>query len=170
MTDTVNSTSGGDLESSVQSDDKPELRVWLRLLTCSTLIEQHVRSGLRQEFETTLPRFDVMAQLDRAPDGMTMGQLSRHLMVSNGNITGLIDRLVQEKLVTRSPAPQDRRTQLVRLTDEGRAEFDRMAPAHESWVVDLMSGLERQEKTELYDLLGRFKKSLEQSLKNGDEE
>ena len=157
-----------DLESSLQADDKTELRVWLRLLTCSTLIEQFVRSGLRRDFQTTLPRFDVLAQLERAPDGMTMGELSRYLMVSNGNITGLIDRLVQENLVTRLPAAKDRRTQLVRLTDEGRKIFDRMAPAHESWIADLMKGMDHQDLSALLDMLAKFKTSVENSLNQGE--
>ena len=149
-----------DFESSLQAEDKPELRVWLRLLTCSTMIEQHVRSGLRQSFETTLPRFDILAQLDRAEGDMTMGQLSSQLMVSNGNITGLVDRLVQEQIVSRKPAPGDRRTQLVRLTDHGRELFQKMVPEHEAWVADMMSGLDRDEMNELLNLLGRLKSSV----------
>ena len=157
-----------DLESSLHAEDKVELRVWLRLLTCSNLIERQVRRGLRQEFETTLPRFDVLAQLDRAPDGMTMGQLSSHLMVSNGNITGLIDRLIQEDLVTRSPAPEDRRTQVVHLTESGRAAFEAMAPVHESWIADLLAGVAREDLSELLELLARVKQSLESSLSEGE--
>ena len=149
-----------DFESSLQAEDKPELRVWLRLLTCSTMIEQHVRSGLRQNFETTLPRFDIMAQLDRASGDMTMGQLSSQLMVSNGNITGLVDRLVQEGFVSRKPAPGDRRTQLVRLTDLGKDACHKMVPEHESWVADMMSGLDRDEMNELLRLLGQLKSSV----------
>ena len=154
-----------DYETSVQAEDKPELRVWLRLLTCSTMIEQNVRGGLRQRFGTTLPRFDILAQLDRADGDMTMGQLSSQLMVSNGNITGLVDRLVQEGLVLRKPAPGDRRTQLVRLTDEGRTAFQEMVPEHETWVADMMSGLDRDEMNDLLHLLGRLKSSVKSSVK-----
>jgi len=153
-------TAGLDFETSLQAEDKPELRVWLRLLTCSTMIEQRVRSSLRQDFETTLPRFDILAQLDRAESDMTMGQLSSQLMVSNGNITGLVDRLVQEGFVLRKPAPDDRRTQLVSLTAQGKAAFQDMVPEHEAWIVDMMSDLDRDEMNELLRLLGRLKSSV----------
>ena len=168
MSNTVDSEQKRDLESSLHAEDKLELRVWLRLLTCSNLIERHVRSGLRYNFKTTLPRFDVLAQLDRAPDGMTMGQLSSHLMVSNGNITGLIDRLVQEDLVTRSPAPADRRTQMVRLTINGKVALDDMLPVHEAWIADLMAGMGREDMADLLEVLARLKGSLETSLKTGE--
>jgi DNA-binding MarR family transcriptional regulator len=141
--------------------DKAELRLWLRLLACSGLIERRVRGALREDFATTLPRFDVLAQLDRAPEGLRMGDLSRRLMVSNGNVTGLIDRLVQEELVSRETAPGDRRKQVVRLTPAGRRAFDAMAPAHEAWIVDMMSGLERDDMGELLELLGRLRSVLD---------
>ena len=95
------------------------MRLWLRLLTCTTLIETEVRRRLRDEFDVTLPRFDLMAQLDRAPNGMTLGELSQRMMVSNGNVTGLVERLVEQGLVERTPAPNDRRAQIVSLTAEG---------------------------------------------------
>ena len=168
MSGTTENTPKRDLESSLHADDKLALRVWLRLLTCSNLIEQQVRSGLRRDFSTTLPRFDVLAQLDRAPDGMTMGQLSSHLMVSNGNITGLIDRLVQEGLVTRSPAPGDRRTQMVRLNDAGKLALNEMLPVHEKWIVDMLAGFEREDMSALLDQLACLKDSLETSLNQGE--
>ena len=117
---------GGDFETAVTGDDRLELRVWLRLLTCCNLIERGVRRNLRDTFDTTLPRFDLLAQLDRAPEGLTMGALSRRLMVSNGNVTGLINRLVEEGLVARRAAKGDRRTQLVKLTAAGGQAFDGM--------------------------------------------
>src|SRR3989442_14857270 len=101
-------------------DHKAELRLWLRLFTCKTLIESEVRRRLRDTFGVTLPRFDLMAQLDRAPSGMTLGELSRRMMVSNGNVTGLVDRLVAQGVVRRRPSPSDRRSQFVSLTAEGR--------------------------------------------------
>src|SRR5262249_31496869 len=111
------------------------VRTWIRLLMCSHMIESQVRGRLREEFATTLPRFDVLAQLERTfraePRGLTMGELSRRLMVSNGNLTGLTARLLREKLVERVPSP-DRRTQRVRLTPSGKRAFDRMAAAHRS--------------------------------------
>lgn len=151
---------GDDYETALTLDDGLELRVWLRLLTCANLIERRVRQKLRLAFDTTLPRFDLLAQLDRAPDGLTMGDLSRRLMVSNGNVTGLIDRLVAEGMVARHPAPGDRRAQLVRLTGAGKRAFDAMIPAHAAWINDMLSGLDRADMTALFDLLARLKMSL----------
>jgi DNA-binding MarR family transcriptional regulator len=148
-----------DYEAALKSDDKLELRLWLRLLTCANLIETEVRRRLRRDFDTTLPRFDVLAQLQRNPDGLTMGELSRRMMVSNGNITGLIDRLVAEGLVRRASRPEDRRTVRVSLTAKGRRSFGRMTPRHESWIDDLLAGMDRQDKTRLYELLGSLKDS-----------
>lgn len=149
-----------DYESGVNSDDRVEVRIWLRLITCTNLIASRVRQDLHQSFETTLPRFDVLAQLDRAGEALSMGELSRRLMVTNGNITGLIDRLVRDGLVERQPAPNDRRMQLVRLTDAGRDFFDRVAAEHRRWVGDMMSRLSREEMAHLYELLARLKQSI----------
>ena len=150
----------GDYETSVTTDDRLEVRIWLRLLTCTNLIEQQVRRNLRHDFDITLPRFDLLAQLDRAETGLTMGELSRRLMVSNGNVTGLIDRLVGEGLVERQPSPDDRRAQLVRLTKAGKKAFDTMTPEHQAWVNDLLGGLARNEMQALHELLGKLKSSL----------
>ncbi|MCZ6586497.1 MAG: MarR family transcriptional regulator [Alphaproteobacteria bacterium] len=150
----------GDFETSLSGDDGLDLRVWLRLLTCSTLIERRVRQRLREQFDITLPRFDLLAQLDRAPDGLTMGALSRRLMVSNGNVTGLIDRLVAEDLVERQPAPGDRRAQLVRLTQDGKRAFDRMTPAHAAWIRELFASLDRKAQITLFESLAELKTSL----------
>ena len=149
-----------DYESGVNSDDRMEVRIWLRLITCTNLIDAGVRQGLHQEYDTTLPRFDILAQLDRAGEALSMGELSRRLMVTNGNITGLIDRLVRDGLVERQPAPNDRRMQLVRLTDEGKRFFADVAAHHRQWVSDLMKGMSRAEMNQLYDLLARLKQSL----------
>ena len=137
-----------------------DLRVWLRLLACSTLIENRVRRGLRTEFATTLPRFDVMAQLDRAPDGLTRGALSRRLMVSNGNVTGIVDRLVVEDLVARRAEASDRRSQRVRLTVAGKRAFDAMTPVHEAWIEDALASLNPTDKTHLLDVLGTLRSTL----------
>jgi DNA-binding MarR family transcriptional regulator len=154
------SVSGTDRESALARDDKLELRVWLRLLTCTKLIEGRVRAGLRTAFDITLPRFDVLAQLDRARDGLTMSELSDHLMVSNGNITGLVDRLVSEGLIDRGPAPDDRRRSRVKLTPAGKRAFDAMTPTHEGWIDDLFAGLSRAEMAELLTLLAKLKRSI----------
>ncbi|RUV40788.1 MarR family transcriptional regulator, partial [Mesorhizobium sp. M5C.F.Ca.IN.020.29.1.1] len=116
---------------------KDRLRLWVRLLRASRSIEAELRERLRQEFNTTLPRFDVMAALYRAPEGMLMSDLSRFLLVSNGNVTGIVDRLVSEGLVTRARRNGDRRTSMVRLTEEGSKAFAVIAAAHESWIGEL---------------------------------
>ncbi len=149
-----------DRESAVARGDKLELRVWLRLLTCANLIEQRVRAGLREEFDVTLPRFDVLAQLYRAPEGLSMGELSDRLMVSNGNVTGLVDRLVEEGLVLRVPSPQDRRQSRVTLAPAGKRSFDDMTPQHERWIDDLFAGLSRPEMAQLLELLAKLKRSV----------
>ena len=162
----IGSTVANDFEAAVQTDDKLELKVWLRLLTCSNMVESEVRSGLRRDFEITLPRFDVLAQLDRSPGGMTMGELSNRLMVSNGNITGLIDRLVSEDLVARAAEPGDRRSIRVLLTANGKQQFDQMTPAHQRWVDTQMSLLDRRDLQQLYDLLAKLKRSILQNRRS----
>ncbi len=148
-----------DYETALAQGERLEIRLWLRLLTCTNLIEGRVRRGLRQDFDTTLPRFDLMAQLDRAPDGLSLSQLSRRLMVSNGNVTGLVERLVAEGLVESRPDPGDRRTQLVRLTAAGHTAFQAMTPVHERWIAELMAGLSRAEMAQLHELLAKLKRS-----------
>ena len=154
-----------DRESSVAGDDKLELRLWLRLLTCSHLIESEVRQRLRERFATTLPRFDLLAQLDRAPEGLTMGELSSRLMVSNGNVTDLAEALVREGLVSRVPEPEDRRSLRLRLTAAGKRAFDAMTPVHEQWIDTMMQGLSRAEMAHLIELLGKLKQSLRQGAR-----
>lgn len=149
-----------DRESALASDDKLELKVWLRLLTCGNLIEGEVRARLREAFDTTLPRFDLLAQLDRAPEGLTMGEVSSRLMVSNGNVTGLTEALVREGLVSRLPEPGDRRSLRLRLTAAGKRSFDVMTPTHERWIDELFSGLTRAEMARLLELLGKLKQSV----------
>jgi DNA-binding MarR family transcriptional regulator len=140
-------------------DHQAELRLWLRLLTCTTLIEGEVRRRLRDSFEVTLPRFDLMAQLDKTPGGMTLGQLSSRMMVSNGNVTGLAERLVAQGLLDRKPSPSDRRAQIVSLTAEGRRAFRAMARAHENWIAEIFAGLTAVEIDELMRLLAKTKTS-----------
>ncbi|MEP1208821.1 MAG: MarR family transcriptional regulator [Rhizobiaceae bacterium] len=131
----------------VDSDSlaKTRLRLWLKLLKTTNHIEARLREKLRSEFDTTLPRFDVMAALSRFPNGLKMSQLSGVLKVSNGNVTGIIDRLVVDGFVTRSPVPGDRRAWRVHLTSDGRQEFDRQASAHARWVDDLLAGISPRE-------------------------
>ena len=146
-----------DPESRVRDAHHDALRLWLRLFTCSQLVERAIRVRLRREFKTTLPRFDLMAQLERNPGGLKMGELSKRLMVTGGNITGLTDQLVGEGLVTRQPIAGDRRAFAVQLTVKGKRAFDAMASAHEQWVIELLAGLTATERRSLYALLGRAK-------------
>jgi len=141
-------------------DHKDELRLWLRLLTCTNLVEAAIRKRLGEEFATTLPRFDLLAQLHRAPDGMTLGDLSRRMMVTNGNVTGLVERLVQSGHIKRFPLPKDRRVQIVKLTAKGQTYFSRMAGAHEAWIAELFAGLPPKEVNELIRGLGKLKESV----------
>ncbi|HVV92390.1 MAG TPA: MarR family transcriptional regulator [Hyphomicrobiales bacterium] len=141
-------------------DHRTELRLWLRLLTCANLIEAEVRRRLREEFGTTLPRFDLMAQLERAHEGILLGELSRRMMVSNGNVTGLVERLVQEGLIERQVSERDRRAVRVRLTQRGAALFARMAKAHGEWLGELIGALGEDEQERLLAELGDLKDSV----------
>src|SRR3954464_7954501 len=125
-----------DMEARLHSEHPEALRLWLRLLTCTQLVEKEVRARLRDRFETTLTRFDLLAQLERAPEGLKMNELSRRLMVTGGNVTGITDQLVTEGLVDRVAVEGDRRAFLVRLTARGRKSFNDMAGQHEAWIVD----------------------------------
>ena len=144
------------------------LRVWLRLLTCSSLVERQVRSHLRDDFGITLPRFDVLAQLEAASrddvQGLAMSELSRRLMVTNGNLTGLIERLVQEGLVSRAASATDKRTQIVRLSPAGRRAVHAMAPRHEQWIDEMFEDLSADDRAQLYTLLGKLRGSIRQTL------
>jgi DNA-binding MarR family transcriptional regulator len=149
-------------------DHHDELRLWLRLLTCTTLIEGEVRRRLRKDFDVTLPRFDLMAQLDKTPDGMTLGELSSRMMVSNGNVTGLVERLVADGLIARKAAPNDRRAHIVRLTPAGRRSFGAMARAHESWIARIFTDLKPTEISALMGLLAKAKRSAATAVERGD--
>jgi DNA-binding MarR family transcriptional regulator len=149
-----------DSESRASEADHMALRLWLRLLACTNLVEAPLRTRLREQFKGSLPRFDLMAQLERQPGGMKMRELSHRLMVTGGNVTGLTDRLVAEGLVERHDDPADRRACTVRLTAEGRRQFRTMARAHETWIAGLFSGLTPVQQAQLFDLLGRLKASL----------
>jgi DNA-binding MarR family transcriptional regulator len=148
-----------DRETIARADDHRALRIWLRLLTCTQLIERQVRSRLRSQFDTTLPRFDLMAQLERHREGLKMNELSRLLMVTGGNVTAIVDQLEKEGLVERLDEPDDRRAFRIRLTKSGERTFIDMARAHEEWVVDLLAGLSRRDQDELLRLLARVKEN-----------
>jgi DNA-binding MarR family transcriptional regulator len=149
-----------DVESRLTQDHHQSLKLWLRMLSCTTLIEAEIRTRLRNEFDITLPRFDLMAQLDRHPQGLRMGELSKRLMVTGGNVTGITDQLEQEGLVVRAPVADDRRAYSVKLTVAGRRAFTRMASVHEDWITELMGGLSIEDKGALIDLMSKMKHHL----------
>lgn len=132
---------------------KEHLRLWLRLLKTTRLVEAELRERLRLQFQTTLPRFDVMSALYRAESGLKMSQLSRRLMVSNGNVTGIVDRLSEEGILIRQAVPGDKRAALVRLTQKGRKEFETQARQHEAWVSELLGGLDGATSASVAELL-----------------
>jgi len=146
-----------DLEARGHSEHPEALRLWLRLLTCTQLVEKQVRARLREQFDTTLPRFDLMSQLERAPDGLKMNELSRRMMVTGGNVTGITDQLVTEGLVERVDVQGDRRAYRVRLTVRGRRQFNEMARQHEQWIVNAFARLSERELSSLHKLLGKVK-------------
>ena len=150
-----------------RADDRGGLRLWLRLLSCTGLIEGEVRKRLRERFEVTLPRFDLMAQLDKAPEGLSLSELSKRMMVSNGNVTGLVERLVESGHLARRTLPRDRRTQVVSLTGLGRAEFGAMAAEHEGWIAEMFADLAGREVDDLLRLLGRAKASARRAVERG---
>ena len=157
-----------DMEARAHSEHPEALRLWLRLLTCTQIVEKEVRSRLRDKFDTTLPRFDLMAQLERAPEGLKMSELSQRMMVTGGNVTGITDGLEKEGLVVREVDPADRRVFRVKLTPEGQRQFQRMAAEHEQWVVDLFGGLTQKQKKQLFDLLGELKSHVANSPGSGE--
>ena len=143
------------------ADGKGRLRLWLRLLRATRLIEAEQRERLKAEFDTTLPRFDDKAALARAPDGMMMGEISRFLLVSNGNVTGIVDRLVSDGLVARAARDGDRRAFIVRLTEAGAAQFKAMAAAHERWIDALLADVDPDEAAHLAGTLRTFQSKWE---------
>lgn len=147
-----------DMEVRAHADHHASLRLWLRLLSATTRIEDTIRQRLRERFGITLPRFDLMAQLEREPLGLTMGELSRRMMVTGGNVTTIVDQLENEALVQRQPLPGDRRAFMVVLTPAGRTAFAAMASEHEQWVVELLSALSTPQQEQLHRLLGTLKR------------
>lgn len=141
------------MQAGAETNSKSRLRLWLRVMSLSRTVESILRENFRTEFQSTLPRFDVMAALERNPEGLKMSKLSSVLRVSNGNITALIDRLVDDGFAQRSPVPGDRRAHQVSLTDAGRKQFAEMAAAHESWINECLSDFAAEEASELGDRL-----------------
>ena len=157
-----------EMNAPVSRNDAVSLRLWLQLLACTTMIERHVREKLRDRFDITLPRFDMMAQLDREPHGLKMSELSRRLMVTGGNVTGLTDQLVAEDLVVRRAIPGDRRAYAVRLTPKGKRQFDTMAIAHEGWIVELLEDVAVEQREMLHEALRQLKSAIGARLTQAD--
>ena len=151
------------MNGAAPSEDKDhfELRLWLRMLGCAMKMENIVSQRLRKEFNMSMARFDVMSRLERFPDGLTMSELSRRLIVSNGAITGLVDKLVEAGLVTRREDPNDRRSMIVRLTRKGRDNFLRMARRHEEWVISILGELSSEAQSELMQNLTLLQRNLD---------
>ena len=149
-----------DLASRLTQDHHQSLNLCLRILPCTVKIENEIRSRLRAEFGITLPRFDLMAQLERYPEGLRMGELSKRMMVTGGNITGITNQLEQEKLVARVADPADGRAYSVKLTPAGRKAFAAMAAVHEEWIADLLRDVSGKDKAQLIELLSQMKRSL----------
>ena len=155
--DTLHAADGLGYEARSATGDHAALKLWLRLLACTTQVESEIRRRLRVRFDTSLPRFDYLAQLARHPQGLRMNLLSRYLMVTGGNVTGLTDQLVKEALVERTLDADDRRSYLVVLTEKGRSEFAAMAVEHEQWLTDMFGGLPQASKDALYEHLGHLR-------------
>lgn len=151
-----------------QTRKKQALRVWLRMLSATTRIEKRVRSFLKREFDSTLPRFDVLAELDRETVPITMSELTEHLLVTNGNVTGLVNRLVEDGLVARDADPVDRRVQRVILTDAGRAAFRAMAESHEKLIDSFFSSLSDQQMDMLLQLTTALNNGLRGNAEDED--
>ena len=144
-------------EARAGHDDHAALKLWLRMLASTTHIEAEIRRRLRERFDISLARFDYMAQLYRYRDGLKMRDLSRYLMVTGGNVTGLTDDLAHDGIVVRESSPSDRRAWIVRLTPKGRRQFETMAQEHEDWILELFGGLDAKTVQQLYQQLGQLR-------------
>lgn len=141
-----------------------DLRLWVRLLGCAKVIEKRLRRNFQEQFDTTLPRFDVMAALDRVPQGLNMGALSRALLVSNGNVTAIVRQLHEQGLVTSQPDPEDRRSAIVALTPAGKAQFASLAKAHHQWVREALRDFPEDHQEQLVALLTELKSHIGRTL------
>ncbi|EJU10701.1 MULTISPECIES: MarR family winged helix-turn-helix transcriptional regulator [Sphingomonadaceae] len=137
-----------------------DLRVWVRLLDCAKIIEKRLRRNFEDQFSTTLPRFDILATLDRAPDGLRMGELSRALLVSNGNVTAIVRQLQEQGLVSSYTDPEDARSAIVSLTPNGRVQFAVLAEAHHGWVREALADFPEDSQRQLLTLLTQLKTSI----------
>ena len=150
----------GDNKTEDGADNRAQIRLWLRLLACTSLIGTELRRQFREEFDFTMPRFDVLAQLDREPGGLVLGELPKRLMVSAGNLTPIVDRLVEDGYITRTPSPLDRRVQIVCMTVEGRRAFRRMAKKHGLWLASLLAAFPKERLEGLVNELDELKNAV----------
>ncbi len=140
-----------------EEDGRETLRLWLRLLGCTTTIEKHLQRRLATEFSSSLTRFDILAALDRRPDGMTMSELAAALLVSNGNVTGRVQTLKRDGFVEVVQLKSDQRVSMVSLTASGAEHFEGMAVAHRGWVDDMLGGLGTGQRERLSAILTELK-------------
>jgi DNA-binding MarR family transcriptional regulator len=145
-------------------DHHDPLRLWLRLFSVTRLMENEVRRRLQAEFDVTFPRFDILSQIYRVPDGLNLGELSRRLMVSPGNITSVIKRLTDDGFIVRTHNPADRRENIVQMTPLGQTKFIEMAAANEAWIRDMTAGLSPADVKALMALLQKTKASARRAL------
>ena len=156
-------------EARAGHEDHAALKLWLRMLASTTHIEAEIRRRLRERFDISLARFDYMAQLYRYRDGLKMRDLSRYLMVTGGNVTGLTDDLARDGMVIRESSPSDRRAWIVRLTPKGRRQFETMAQEHEGWILELFAGLDAKTVQQLYQQLGQLRVHLVRNEQGSEE-
>lgn len=152
--DALDAADGLGFEARSTTSDHAALKLWLRMLACTTQIENEIRRRLRLRFDTSLSRFDYMAQLYREPEGLRMKNLSSHLMVTGANVTAITDELEGDGLVVRASSPTDRRSWILNLTPKGRQQFEVMAKEHEQWVLELLCCLEVPTLVQMYHQLG----------------
>lgn len=146
------------------SHSKLSLRLWLRMLSCVMVVEKHLRRQMVEQFDSTLPRFDVLSALDRRRSGISMSELSQSLMVSGGNVTGVIDRLITDGLVRREVDPKDRRSITVKMTPAGRRSFRKMAEIHEDWFDTLFATMSEQEVASVLEDMGHVRRAIDHGL------
>lgn len=153
-------------KNAAEAEYRAQTRLWLRLLACTSLIEGELRRRFREEYDFTMPRFDVLAQLDREPSGLVLGELPKRLMVSAGNLTPIVDRLVEDGYITRTPSHLDRRVQIVCMTVEGRKLFRRMAKSHGAWLAELLAEIPVERLDSVVDALDDVKGAVRDALQN----
>ena len=149
-----------DAEFRGTGEDHQPLRLWLRLLTCTNLIETKLRNHLRLEFGCTLPRFDMLAQLESHPQGLSMGELSQLMMVSAGNVTGISNQLEKEGLVARQVSSKDRRSFSLSLTPQGKEQIAKMMQSYQSCLSAIFTQISEEGTDSAIAMLGQLKQKI----------